>query len=262
MATFAAVLKASLASTTPCSNSATRWPARSRLADRVETAYALEAQLLLEHQRARLRHEIERHETSRQQLDVTTSRALEASATLADTPANDARHRAAATELITARSTRDQLAAQAPELKAGAAAAQQRLEADDARRRQYGPAIAARDTAWSTLRTRLRTTIATAIERDELLPPWFLNHVGPTPPGEKQQHWWDTATDVLAYRITYQVNDSSEPEVSLASIGVERRRQGILPSCDGIPQTFTPSLLRRSVRRHKTCCVTLSGPAC
>jgi chromosome segregation ATPase len=182
-----------------------------QLAARVETAYALEAQLLSEYQRTGLRHDVRRYAGSCQQLEAATSRALAASATLADTPVDDARHRAAATELTISRSARDQLATQLPELKAGATAAQQRLDADEARRDQYGPTIAARDTAWSTLRTCLRTSITAAIERDELLPSWFLNHLGPVPPREDQQLWWDTATEVLAYRVTYQVNDQHEP---------------------------------------------------
>lgn len=57
------------------------------------------------------------------------------------------------------------------------------------------------------LRLRLRSRVAEAVSGAELLPVWFVTVLGPMPPTRNANAWLDVATDVLAYRITYQVTD-------------------------------------------------------
>ncbi|WP_308014157.1 hypothetical protein [Streptantibioticus parmotrematis] len=53
----------------------------------------------------------------------------------------------------------------------------------------------------------LRSRLAEVIRDRALLPMWFVTVLGPVPPAHKTQEWIDLATEILAYRITYQITD-------------------------------------------------------
>jgi hypothetical protein len=61
--------------------------------------------------------------------------------------------------------------------------------------------------AHAKLRRTLRSRLSEAIAGTDLLPVWFVTAFGPLPPARKADEWMDAATDLLAYRMTYQVTD-------------------------------------------------------
>ncbi|MDX3772195.1 MULTISPECIES: hypothetical protein [unclassified Streptomyces] len=61
------------------------------------------------------------------------------------------------------------------------------------------------DKAEKELTALLRGCLAEAIRDRSVMPMWFVTVLGPVPPAEKTQEWMDLATEVLAYRVTYQV---------------------------------------------------------
>jgi hypothetical protein len=61
--------------------------------------------------------------------------------------------------------------------------------------------------AAQTMRLRVRTTLAESLGASVLPPVWFTTALGITPPRRNAEDWLDTATEVIAYRITYRVTD-------------------------------------------------------
>jgi hypothetical protein len=67
--------------------------------------------------------------------------------------------------------------------------------------------IAAGERAWEALQAALRVRVADAVGEGALLPAWFTSVLGPIPPAEDTRSWMEAATDLLAYRVTYGVDD-------------------------------------------------------
>ncbi len=83
-----------------------------------------------------------------------------------------------------------------------------KLTADDAVRAENLKAIEGGQRADTKLRIRLRSPLSAALSGKDLLPIWFVTALGPLPPARNANDWMDAATNVLAYRATYQVTDS------------------------------------------------------
>lgn len=49
--------------------------------------------------------------------------------------------------------------------------------------------------------------MADAVSTRALLPTWFVTVLGSAPPARETQKWLETATQVLLYRLTYDVTE-------------------------------------------------------
>jgi chromosome segregation ATPase len=133
--------------------------------------------------------------------------ALAASRTIAEGgPADDARV-AAVTTFRTAARAWEAARSRTMDLAERAEDAQQRLVEDDRRRIRQADVIAAGERAWEALQAALRARVADAVGEGALLPAWFTSVLGPIPPAEDTRSWMDVATDLLAFRVTYGVDD-------------------------------------------------------
>ncbi|MFI9630816.1 hypothetical protein [Streptomyces sp. NPDC052042] len=54
---------------------------------------------------------------------------------------------------------------------------------------------------------------------------WFVTVLGPVPPAHKTQEWMDLATEVLAYRVTYEITDQAVALGSAPDAYVPRRTE-------------------------------------
>ncbi|TLS45809.1 hypothetical protein FE633_12750 [Streptomyces montanus] len=57
------------------------------------------------------------------------------------------------------------------------------------------------------LTTALSNRLADAVSARAVLPTWFVTVLGSAPPASGTQKWLETATQVLLYRLTYNVTD-------------------------------------------------------
>jgi hypothetical protein len=114
------------------------------------------------------------------------------------------RYRQAKIEWRSAHSETHQLAARA-------AVARKDLAADDVRRASHEAVIRDGEQAWTELTETLRTTIGRAVSDGKWLPVWLDNCIGPMPQPGKEAAWLNVAIEILAYRITYKVQDPLVP---------------------------------------------------
>jgi hypothetical protein len=98
-----------------------------------------------------------------------------------------------------------------PVLEEAARKAKQRLDADADVRRAHGADIDASADAWQRLCQRLRATIDEGVARHALFPAWFRNSLGLAPPPDQPTQWFELATGIRAYRITYGVVTDDSP---------------------------------------------------
>jgi ribosomal protein L39E len=139
-----------------------------------------------------------------QQIAVTASRTIAITAPNQDCHLDGVRaFEAARAELTALRSCRRQYFNTAQH-------AQAQLDHDHEVREQHQAEIAAGHRAWTTLTTRLRMRIASAVEQAEPLPAWLVLSLSPPPAGGSTR-WLELACQLLAYRITYSISDLAEP---------------------------------------------------
>lgn len=167
--------------------------------------HLLAAKLLDRDVRRELQGDINRHVTWHARRDQQRAEALRLSATLAAADRSHRAHRQAATMFPEARAALVRLEVQRDDLRGRAEQARERLAADDALRRAGSAEIAAGDKAWQALCERLRPQLVDAVAAGAMFPPWFANSLGPAPPRDGAARWFDVATNVWAYRITYHV---------------------------------------------------------
>jgi chromosome segregation ATPase len=129
---------------------------------------------------------------------------------LVETAPDTAAHRQARSDYRAARSGYRQAESRVDVLTEQARSARDRLAADDTARRRTAATVAAGQRAEVELMTRLRTTLATAVGDGALLPPWLTGPLGPMPPAGAGQRWMDVAAGLIAYRITYSVQDPDD----------------------------------------------------
>jgi hypothetical protein len=67
--------------------------------------------------------------------------------------------------------------------------------------------MAAGTRAETRLTLALRGRLADADRDRALLPTWFVTVLGSAPPASSTEKWLDTATQVLLYRLTFDVTD-------------------------------------------------------
>lgn len=135
---------------------------------------------------------------------------LQACARLVATDRDDPPHRQARADYVAARGALVTAARRREALAAEACSAAERLTADDDERRAREATIEAGRRAELELLTRLRTRLAAAVGDGALLPAWLTQSVGPMPAAGTAERWTDVAAGLLAYRITYRVDDPEE----------------------------------------------------
>ncbi|QDO04966.1 hypothetical protein FNV62_52840 [Streptomyces sp. RLB3-17] len=70
----------------------------------------------------------------------------------------------------------------------------------------------------------LRSRLADAVRERALLPAWFVTVLGSAPPARSTQKWLETATEVLLYRLTYDITDQVVALGERPSDTAQRRR--------------------------------------
>lgn len=123
-------------------------------------------------------------------------------------PAWATEHQKAVLTFESARAHADNHHQRAVKLNGPAQQARAALDQDDALRETKASLLEESDKAEKELTALLRGCLADAIRDRSLMPMWFVTVLGAVPPTEKTQEWMDLATEVLAYRATYQVTDT------------------------------------------------------
>jgi hypothetical protein len=98
------------------------------------------------------------------------------------------------------------------------------LDQEQQRAATAAPVIETGKTAWAELYRRIRQHLTAVLAADQMLPVWFTTVLGDAAPADHTQAWIDTATQLIAYRITYHIDD---PVVALGPApqqGHSRRR--------------------------------------
>ncbi|MFD7558866.1 CopG family transcriptional regulator [Streptomyces sp. NPDC059835] len=180
----------------------------------VEEGLAAEESLLSEHQRNALHHRISSYQQARQALTGHRAAVRDAAAVLASTEAGDPRRKKAEAAFTTAAKAAQEGQERIRQLARNAQSAEAERAADDAQRARSAAAIEAGQRANTQLRVRLRSRLSEALSGADLLPVWFSTALGPMAPSRRAEEWLETALDVLAYRVTYQVTD---PVLALGS---------------------------------------------
>ena len=173
------------------------------LAATVERGEGIQNQLLDGVTRNELRLAVDRHAEWQRRLDDQYATVVALSGTVAadDEPAalRAAEEFSAATQAL-----RD-LEEDRSRLEAAARNAAQRLHGDDEIRREHGGDLDAVADAWHQLCRRLRATIDDGVAKHALFPAWFRNSLGLSPAQDQPTRWFELATEVRAYRITYGI---------------------------------------------------------
>ncbi|MEV6133150.1 CopG family transcriptional regulator [Streptomyces violaceusniger] len=195
-----------------------------RLALAVEEGAAAQAQILPDWQRAALETPIGQLSRALEERGHHRRIVLRAAKVLAATAADHPGRKAAEHDFKTAAPKAQQAHDRIAPLRQKVEEARPKLEADDNARTRYGKTIGAGERADTKLRTRLRSRLAEAVSGKDLLPVWFETALGPLPPHRNPNAWMETATDLLAYRITYRIIDPVVPLGQLPAHAVPRRR--------------------------------------
>ena len=114
---------------------------------------------------------------------------------------------------------------QVASLEAEAKAGVVRLAEDDEARRRGRAGIDAGERAEAQLLTRIRTKLASAVGDGALLPAWLTTPLGPMPPADSAQRWMEVAAGLIAYRITYGVDDEENTLGDLPRTAPAHRRR-------------------------------------
>ncbi|MDT5034770.1 MAG: hypothetical protein QOC94_4941 [Actinoplanes sp.] len=178
-----------------------------QLATRARQGQQSAAVLLDESARARHQRQIDDLTRLEQQIRETVAAALQHSATLATTEPGSAGHVRAATQYRALARALAGYQGQLPAARKAAESARQALKIDDEHRQVHGPQVMTGESAHTQLMTRVRDRLDTAVADSALLPAWLTLVLGHQPVGEDVDKWMNTATSLLAYRVTYEVVD-------------------------------------------------------
>ncbi len=180
-----------------------------RLGQTAHQGHTAQDKLLSDSQRTTLTYRIRAHDLARNERDQLRDTVINAARVLATTAPDDPGRAEAEKTFATALPQAKNAAARLPVLARDAAEAQRALDADTAHRARQQRTITAGERADSKLRMLLRSRLTEALAAAEILPLWFTTALGPLPPATRAEAWMTTATDLLAYRVTYQVTDEA-----------------------------------------------------
>lgn len=181
------------------------------MAEAAELARVRSAQLLSDGERGELHAAITDFDKVSAECDHRTADALQASAILSVTSYAEKEHRQAAEEFREAFALRTEAVHRRERRQEPAERARRLLAEDKLLRAEYEPVIADGERAAEALLDLLRERITGAVGKGAMLPLWFTTSLGPTAPATDTDAWIRTATQVLAYRVTYRVADALMP---------------------------------------------------
>ncbi|MDV9186835.1 hypothetical protein R6L23_01055 [Streptomyces sp. SR27] len=184
-------------------------PEWKHLAKAAATAAQTREGLLTDTQRTNHLSRIRAHESAVKERDEHQATVVEAARILSSTKRTSGVFKKAALEFNASRQIADSRAAQAAKTAAAAEAARTALVRDEAARAAKAPVLNAGDKAQRKLELVLRSRLADAIRDRALLPMWFVTVLGPVAPARRTQEWMELATQVMAYRVTYEVTDQA-----------------------------------------------------
>jgi prophage DNA circulation protein len=189
-------------------------PALRNLARKADLAATARAGMLPDLQRSRLQAQINRYDNLRRQRQQHLAAAVTQSRILTDCPDSGDEHAAASTAFRAALAQANQLVEQINSTRDDVSNARARLAADDEYRRARSATITEGEQAKAVLHRKLRQRLTDAIGDRALFPSWFTTALGYSPPADGTTQWIAAATELIAYRITYGIND---PAVALGS---------------------------------------------
>lgn len=200
-------------------------PEWKKLAQTANHGWHVRSGLLPQHRREAHRLKIREYEGAIAERDEHRDKVVEAAGILATQPRTSREFKQAVTDFGMSHTLAESHEQRARKLAGPAQAAQTALAQDDCLRQAKASLIEQGDKAERKLNWRLRGRLAEAIRDRALLPMWFVTVLGPVPPAHKTQEWMDLATQVLAYRVTYEITDQVVALGSAPSEYVPRRTE-------------------------------------
>jgi hypothetical protein len=194
------------------------------LAATVERGEGFQSQLLDSVTRKELQLAVDRHADWERRLDDEHAVIVALSEAVAGDDDEPATLRAARKFATAAQALRDQ-EKEVPRLEVAAREATRRLRADDEVRREHATDIHVVADAWQRLYRQLRAVIDEGVAKHALFPAWFRNSLGLAPPPDQPTRWFELATEIRAYRVTYGVVAEDSPLGSPPAGDSTRRRQ-------------------------------------
>ncbi len=137
--------------------------------------------------------------------------AVAASRVIATSGRDHDRHREAVAEFGRARDQMTELGPRSRQCRNAATNTQRQLDHDRTLRERHSDELAAGRRARAILAARLRNRVIRALDDGALPPLWFVDTMGPGPPVGDATGWWDTAVELLTYRISYRITDQNHP---------------------------------------------------
>lgn len=187
-------------------------PALQDLARKADLAATARAGILPDLQRNHLQAQINQYHNLHDQRQNHLATAIAHSKILTACPDSGDEHAAASTAFRRALSQANQIAERIDFTREDVSDARARLAADDEHRAAHSATITEGEQAKIILNRKLRQRITDAIGERALFPAWFTTALGYSPPADRTTQWIAAATELIAYRITYAIND---PAVAL-----------------------------------------------
>ncbi|MEU9263271.1 hypothetical protein AB0D68_33150 [Streptomyces sp. NPDC048212] len=184
-------------------------PEWKKLARTASHGWNVRSGLLPGHQREAHRLNIRHYEGAVEERDEHRDKVVEAAGILASQPHTSREFKQAAMDFGMSRTLAESHGQRAQKLAGLAQTARAALAQDDTLRQAKASLIEQGDKAERKLNWLLRGRLADAIRDRALLPMWFVTVLGPVPPAHRTQEWMDHATQVLAYRVTYEITDQA-----------------------------------------------------
>ncbi|MEN8656193.1 hypothetical protein ABCR94_38750 [Streptomyces sp. 21So2-11] len=184
-------------------------PEWKKLARTANHGWHVRSGLLPGHQREAHRLNIRHYEGAVEERNEHRDKVVEAAGILASQPRTSREFKQAAMDFGMSRTLAESHGQRAQKLAGPAQTAQAALAQDDSLRQAKASLIEQGDKAERKLNWLLRGRLADAIRDRALLPMWFVTVLGPVPPAYKTQEWMDLATQVLSYRVTYEITDQA-----------------------------------------------------
>ncbi|MEW1678119.1 hypothetical protein AB0O47_33510 [Streptomyces noursei] len=182
-------------------------PECKKLARTANHGWHVRSGMLSRQQREAHQLKIREYEGAVAERDEHRNKVMDAAGILATQPRASREFKQAAMDFGMSRTLAERNDQRAHQLTSPAKTAQAALDQDDLLRQAKASLIEQGDKAEKKLNWLLRGRLADAIRDRALLPMWFVTVLGPVPPAHKTQEWMDLATQVLEFRITYEVTD-------------------------------------------------------
>ncbi|MFI7586111.1 hypothetical protein ACIB24_03435 [Spongisporangium articulatum] len=157
--------------------------------------------------RRALRQAVDAHASAVHDLVAHRRAGLSACLVLASSDLDDPEHRSTAADFPILMERLDETRAHVRALAGPAVQAAQALADDERAQRDGATVVREGDEAWHELQSQLHERLKSALDTGALLPEWFVDALGPVKPLHDSERWTETAADLMAYRITYDVED-------------------------------------------------------